>query len=220
MSATSSPKITSDVETLFSAGLGEVDPEIADATARSDRRHARRAPGRGARLSCSTARARRSRSARPARCRRRARARRSPAAAGGTAPRRRTWCCRRRSSWCADGAACRPGRCHGSFVWYFASTLTARELQLSFSRAHVVAAFEQQNPLARRREVIGERAAARAGADDDHVVVRHAGLSMSSGTGRCRVRWQGDASFAQRTRARRDAARRLPLRAASRAAAR
>ena len=31
MSATSSPKPTSDVETLFSAGLREVDPEIADA---------------------------------------------------------------------------------------------------------------------------------------------------------------------------------------------
>ena len=40
----------------------------------------------------------RSRSARPARCRRGGAARRSPPGAAGTAPRRRTWCCRRRSS--------------------------------------------------------------------------------------------------------------------------
>ena len=31
MSATSSPRPTSDVEALFSAGLAEVDPEIAEA---------------------------------------------------------------------------------------------------------------------------------------------------------------------------------------------
>ncbi|MGA8919127.1 MAG: serine hydroxymethyltransferase, partial [Pseudolabrys sp.] len=34
MSATSSPKPASDVETLFSASLREVDPEIADAIKR------------------------------------------------------------------------------------------------------------------------------------------------------------------------------------------
>ena len=45
--------------------------------------------------------------------------------------------------------------------------------------ADVVAALEQQDPLAGRGEVIGERAAARAGADDDHVVVRHAGALIS-----------------------------------------
>ena len=36
-----------------------------------------------------------------------------------------------------------------------------------------VASLEQQDPLAGGREVPGERAAARAGADDDHVVVVH-----------------------------------------------
>ena len=46
--------------------------------------------------------------------------------------------------------------------------------------ADVVAAFEQQDPFAGWGEVIGQRAAARAGADDDHVVVRHAGALMPS----------------------------------------
>ena len=61
-------------------------------------RRAGRARRRGARPGCSTARGRHSRSARPGRSRRGAGARRSPAGAAGTAPRRRTWCCRRRSS--------------------------------------------------------------------------------------------------------------------------
>ena len=50
--------------------------------------------------------------------------------------------------------------------------------------AHVVAALDQQDPLARRGEVIRQRAAARAGADDDHVVVRHADVSRQA-----RTRW-------------------------------
>ena len=37
----------------------------------------------------------------------------------------------------------------------------------------VAAALEQQDLLARRREPVRERAAAGAGADDDHVVVLH-----------------------------------------------
>src|ERR687888_1629451 len=44
---------------------------------------------------------------------------------------------------------------------------------------HVVAALEQQDPLARRREVIGEGAAAGTGADDDYVVMRHT-VTLSS----------------------------------------
>src|ERR1043166_3150291 len=39
--------------------------------------------------------------------------------------------------------------------------------------AHVVAALEQQDALPRRRQMVGQRSAAGAGADDDHVVMRH-----------------------------------------------
>ena len=59
---------------------------------------------------CSTARARRSRSATPARCRRGGAARRSPPCAGGTAPRRRASSRRRRSSAPGAGTACRRRR--------------------------------------------------------------------------------------------------------------
>ena len=59
---------------------------------------------------CSTARARRRRSARPARSRRGAAARRSPRAGAGRAPRRRAWSRRRRSSGSAAGTPCRARR--------------------------------------------------------------------------------------------------------------
>ena len=157
---------------------GRIRVGRAGARARSGPRRARRARGRGARPGCSRARARRRRSARPARCRRGGGARRSPRGAAGTAPRRRTWCCRRRSSWCAGGAASRRCRCQTSFVLYFASTLTARVLQLSFSRGDVVAALEHQDSLAGRREPVGERAAAGARADDDDVVVVMLGIML------------------------------------------
>ena len=39
----------------------------------------------------------------------------------------------------------------------------------------VVTAFEQQDPFARRSEMIGEGSAARACTDNDYVVMRHAG---------------------------------------------
>src|SRR5207245_7682044 len=42
----------------------------------------------------------------------------------------------------------------------------------------VVAALDQQDLLAGGREMVGERSAARAGADDNHVVMGHAGISM------------------------------------------
>ena len=58
-----------------------------------------------------------------------------------------------------------------------------------------VAALEQQDPLAGRREVAGERAAARAGADDDHVVAVHWSL-LRRGSARLEppapVRGRGD----------------------------
>ena len=44
-----------------------------------------------------------------------------------------------------------------------------------------VAALEQQDPLARGRQVAGERPASRPGADDDDVVVVHRSLSASDG---------------------------------------
>ena len=93
-----------------------------------------RGRGRASRLSGTRAPSRRRRSATPAKRRRGAGSRRSPPGAGGRARRRRTWCCPRRSSWCADGAPCRPCRARLSFVGYLPSTLTAFELQLSFSR--------------------------------------------------------------------------------------
>src|SRR3954462_9574722 len=64
--------------------------------------------------------------------------------------------------------------------------------------AHVVAALDQQNPLARRGEMIDERAAACARPDDDHVVVRHAGVSMNPQLKMQRT-LRGWCSLAQRT---------------------
>ena len=45
--------------------------------------------------------------------------------------------------------------------------------------AQVVTALEQKDFFAGRSEVIGESAAPRTGADDDHVVIRHAGALIS-----------------------------------------
>src|SRR5215471_14967757 len=46
-----------------------------------------------------------------------------------------------------------------------------------FFAPDIVATLEQQNLLARGRKLVRERAAAGAGADDDDVVMRHAGFS-------------------------------------------
>src|SRR5204862_3444677 len=48
---------------------------------------------------------------------------------------------------------------------------------------NVVTAFEQEDPLARRREVVSKRPAARARADDDHVVMRHAASMLADWEG-------------------------------------
>ena len=79
------------------AGNGYVGARTA---ARSGPRRGRRGPRTAARPACSTARARRRRSATRARRRRGAGARRSPRGAGGRARPRRTWSGRRRSSGC------------------------------------------------------------------------------------------------------------------------
>ena len=47
----------------------------------------------------------------------------------------------------------------------------------------VAAALEQQDPLARRRQPVRQRAAARAGADDDHVVVLHGSSAQTRAIG-------------------------------------
>ncbi len=75
---------------------------------RSDRVRVLRAPDRGARLACNRAPFRRSRSARPATRRRSVSVRRSPAAAGDRAPRRRPWSRRRQNSGPAAGRAFHP----------------------------------------------------------------------------------------------------------------
>src|SRR3954452_7834650 len=64
--------------------------------------------------------------------------------------------------------------------------------------AHVVAALHDQDFLPGRREVVGQGAAAGAAADDDHVVMRHAGLSMKRHRKMQRM-FDGWCSFAQRT---------------------
>ena len=148
--------------------------------ARSDPRRARRAPGRAARPACSRARARRRRSARRARCRRGARARRSPPRAAGRARRRRASWRRRRSSGPAAGTACRsPSYQVSARDVAVVDEHVLREPVLRLAR-QPVAALEQEDPLARGREVAGDGAAARAGSDDDHVVRVH-GNSHSLG---------------------------------------
>ena len=110
------------------------------------------------------------RSATPARCRRGAAARRSPPRAAGRAPRRRASSRRRRSSGPAAGTACRcvvVPRVRRDVAVVDEDVL--REPVLRLAR-QPVAALEQQDALARRGEVAGQRAAAGAGADDDHVV--------------------------------------------------
>src|SRR5438445_6735457 len=66
---------------------------------------------------------------------------------------------------------------------------------------HVIPALDEQDLLARRRKLVHERTAARAGADDDHVVMRHAGLSMKPHLKMQRA-LDGWWSLAQRTRRR------------------
>ena len=141
-------------------------------TARSDPRRARRAPDTAARPLCSTARGRRTRSATRARRRRDVAARRSPLGAGGTARRRRTSCCHRHSSSCADAARCRRRRATTPSCCSAPCLLTASVLPVLDLARDVVAALEQQDALAGRRQLVGERAAAGAAADDDDVVVR------------------------------------------------
>ena len=121
-------------------------------------------------LACSRAPSARRRSATRARCRRDGAARRSPRRAAGTARPRRAWWHRPRSSAPAAGTACRrrrtrcPARCSGS------STKTSAAEPVLRLAGQPVAALEQQDALAGRRQPVGERAAARAAADDDHVV--------------------------------------------------
>ncbi len=62
-----------------------------------------------------------------------------------------------------------------------------------------VAALKQQDPLARGGEVAGQRAAARPGADDDHVIVL-AHRSMVEAPGRCVITARRDRAQAPGTR--------------------
>ena len=146
--------------------------------ARWDPRRGRRAPRRAAPPSCSTARARRTRSARPVRRRRDGVARRSPPCAAGRAPRRRTWSRRRRSSGSAAGTPCLsrrtrcPPRCSGCRRTRPAPTSSA-------ARAEASRRARAGESASRGSEVPGESAAARAGADDDHVVGLHQVTSFS-----------------------------------------
>ena len=97
------------VRELLDPGLvrdGRVGVRRARRVAPSDPLPSPRAPRRAPRPPCSTARARRTRSATPARCRRGGGARRSPLPAADTARLRRASSRRRRSSGPAAGRAC------------------------------------------------------------------------------------------------------------------
>ena len=160
--------------------------------ARSDPRRARRGPGRAARPGCSRAPSPRRRWARRARCRRGGAARRSPPRADGRARRRTSWWRRRRSSGPAAGTACRrrrtrcPSRCSGC---------RRRRPRRPSSAARGAASrrARAQDPLARRGEAADQRAAACAGADDDHVVGQapHDGDPRARASGRGRRRAVG-----------------------------
>ena len=135
-----------------------------------------------ARRACSTARARRTRSATPARCRRDAGARRSPPCAGGRARLRRASSPRRRSSGSAAGTVLPlvvvPGVLgHVAVVDEDVVRGPVRRLA-----REPVAALQQEDPLPRGGEVTGERAAAGARPDDDHVVAIHQYSSSMLGT--------------------------------------
>ena len=118
-------------------------------------RRVRRGPRRAARRACSTARAPRTRSARPARCRRGAGARRSPPCGGGRARRRRAWSLRRRSSGSEAGTSCpsRRTRCPRR-----RSGCRRRRRVPTSSTAHAAS----QSPRSRRRIRLPEGARWRA----------------------------------------------------------
>ena len=110
--------------------------------------------------------------------RRGAASRRSPARAGGTAPRRTASSRRRRSS--APGRERRqigvvPG-VRRDVAAVHEHVLGQPVLRLA---PQPVPALEQQDPLARRRQTVHQRAAAGAAADHDHVIVAHALISCS-----------------------------------------
>src|SRR5919198_1846744 len=73
----------------------------------------------------------------------------------------------------------------------------------------VAAALEQQDALARRGEPVRERAAARPGPDDDHVVVLHCGSPRRGRSATSTRPWRRAASGAS-TPARSGARRRRP----------
>ena len=114
-----------------------------------------------------------------ARCRRGAAARRSPPCEAGTAPRRTSSSRLRRSSALPAGRACRPRRttCPARRSGCPRTPSSVRPV-LGLARKPV-AALEQEDALPGGREVAGERSAARAGPDDDHVVGVHHEISSS-----------------------------------------
>ena len=58
---------------------------------------------------------------------------------------------------------------HVSLARYFASNENGARIPIvSFAR-QVIAAFQKQDPLAGRSQVVGESSSARSGANDDHV---------------------------------------------------
>ena len=138
--------------------------------ARWDPRRARRGPGRGSRRACSRARDRRRRSARPARCRPGGGARRSRARAGGRARRRTSWSRPPRSSGRPAETACLlvvPGvlaRRSGS------RRTRPPTFQFCLSRGSHPPRSSSRMRLPVGASSSRERAAARARADDDHVV--------------------------------------------------
>ena len=142
--------------------------------------------------------ARRSRSARRARCRRGGAARRSPPRAAGRAPRRRASWRRRRSSAPAAGRPCRLGVVPG--VRRDVAVVDEHVLRRPVLRLarQPVAALEQQDALARRGEAVHERAAAGAAADDDHVVAIAHPPSSSSRSARMIARPPRSARGARR----------------------
>ena len=98
------------------------------------------------------------------------------ARAGGTARRRRAWLRRRRSSAPAAETRGRARRTRSPRHVAAVDEHVLCEPVLGLAR-QPVAALEQQDALARRRQPMYERAPAGAAADDDHVVSVHAQIS-------------------------------------------
>src|SRR5208337_449368 len=90
--------------------------------------------------------------------------------AAGTEQHRKTWCCRRRSNWYADGVPCHPFK-PGFFGVVVGVDVDDLRIPVGFLAGNVVAALKDQKSLSGWRQVISESSTTRAGSDDDHVVV-------------------------------------------------